>query len=137
MGTFGTPSVQSGSNEQQVAENASKLGADPSKGFIVSGASAGGNLAAVAAHEAADAKLSPPLTGVFLCIPFLVHPDAVPEKYKPHYNSWEENKDAMILDQRGMLWFFGKLQRSFLRDQADGMRQTSTRSIQHRLSAAR
>ncbi|KAJ4304509.1 hypothetical protein N0V90_000035 [Kalmusia sp. IMI 367209] len=79
-------------------------GGDLDKGFIVSGTSAGGNLAAVAAHEAVDSNL--PLTGVFLSIPVMLHPDVVPEKWKAHYNSWEQNKDAMILDKRGMLWFY-------------------------------
>jgi acetyl esterase/lipase len=93
-----------------VAENASKLEADLTKGFIVAGTSAGGNLASVVAHEAVDAKLSPPITGQFLSVPVLVHPSAVPEKYKPHYHSWEQNKDAMILNQDGMLWFYGESQ---------------------------
>ncbi|KAF2705440.1 alpha/beta-hydrolase [Pleomassaria siparia CBS 279.74] len=78
------------------------LGADPSKGFIVAGSSAGGNLAAGAARNSIDSNLSPPLTGVFLNVPLLVHPTAVPEKFKPHYNSEEEFKDGMILDRRGM-----------------------------------
>ncbi|KAF1960844.1 alpha/beta-hydrolase [Byssothecium circinans] len=89
-----------------VGENASQLGADTSKGFIVSGSSAGGNLAAVVTHEAADKKWSPPITGVFLSIPSLVHPEAVTEKYKSHYNAWEDNKDSLILDQKNMLWFY-------------------------------
>jgi acetyl esterase/lipase len=84
------------------------LGADLSKGFVVSGDSAGANLAAVVAHDAVDSKLSPPITGVHLRIPLLVHPDAVPEQYKQHYNSWEGYKDGLILDQKGMRWFYGK-----------------------------
>ena len=40
------------------------LGADPSKGFIVCGTSAGGNLTDVVAHLARDEKLNPPLTGL-------------------------------------------------------------------------
>ena len=45
---------------------------------------------------------------MFLNIPGLVHPDAVPEKYKPHYNSEEDFKDGLILDRRGMEFFYGK-----------------------------
>ncbi|KAF2675984.1 alpha/beta-hydrolase [Lentithecium fluviatile CBS 122367] len=81
------------------------LGADLSKGFLVSGDSSGANLAAVVAHEAVDSGLSPPITGVFLRIPLLVHPDAVPEQYRPYYNSWEEYKDGLILDQKASRWF--------------------------------
>ena len=48
-----------------VAANAtSKLGADPSKGFIVGGTSAGGNLTDVVGHLARDENLLPPLTGL-------------------------------------------------------------------------
>jgi acetyl esterase/lipase len=47
----------------QLAANAASVGADPTKGFIVGGESAGGNVAAVATHEAADSGLSPPITG--------------------------------------------------------------------------
>ncbi|KAH7131857.1 Alpha/Beta hydrolase protein [Dendryphion nanum] len=89
------------------AENAESLGADPTKGFIVAGTSAGGNVAAVAAHEAVDANLSPPLTGVYLSVPLLTHQDAIPEEYRQHHNSEEQNKDARILDKRGMDWFWG------------------------------
>ncbi|KAF2464453.1 alpha/beta-hydrolase [Lindgomyces ingoldianus] len=85
-----------------VGQNAAKLGAEPFKGFIVGGSSAGANLTAVATHEAADAKLSPPITGVWLQVPCLVHSDAVPEQYKAHYNSYEEFKDAMVLDRKAM-----------------------------------
>jgi acetyl esterase/lipase len=84
------------------------LGADLAKGFIVGGTSAGANLAAVVCHQAADTGLSPPITGQFLAFANLLHYDAVPEKYKPHFNSWEEFKDARILDQRGVKWFYGK-----------------------------
>jgi acetyl esterase/lipase len=90
------------------AENAGSLGSDTSKGFIVAGASAGGNLAAVAAHDAVDAKLSPPVTGVVLMSATLVHSEAVPDQYRPHYKSRIENRDAMILDVRGFDWFLGK-----------------------------
>ena len=47
------------------ADNAtSKLKADPSKGFLVGGTSAGGNLTDVVAHQARDEGLTPPLTGL-------------------------------------------------------------------------
>ncbi|KAF2766988.1 hypothetical protein EJ03DRAFT_329537 [Teratosphaeria nubilosa] len=79
------------------ADHASSLGADPSKGFIVGGTSAGGNLTCVIAHLWRDEKMQPPLTGAHLMIPALVSPGHVPEKYKNDYNSWEQNKDAPIL----------------------------------------
>ncbi|KAH9818136.1 alpha/beta hydrolase fold, partial [Teratosphaeria destructans] len=80
------------------ADNASYLGADTSKGFIIGGTSAGGNLACVISHLWRDEKMQPLLTGTHLMIPAL--PSHVPEKYKQDYNSWEQNKDAPILSRK-------------------------------------
>jgi len=81
----------------QAAANASKLKADPSKGFIIGGTSAGGNMAAACALLARDEKLSPPLTGLCLLIPALMDYRVIPEKYKDDIKSYEQNKDAPIL----------------------------------------
>lgn len=62
----------------------------------------------------------------------MVHPDVVPEQYKPHWNSWEENKDAMILDQKGMLWFYGKLNATSIQ----AVLMTHRRSVQGRSKIA-
>ncbi|KAK5014024.1 hypothetical protein LTR16_002500 [Cryomyces antarcticus] len=84
------------------AAHASELNADPLKGFIVGGISAGGNMAAVCGHLARDEKLSPPLTGLFLSIPALLPKEAVPEKYRSKYLSLEQNKDAAILSEKAI-----------------------------------
>ena len=73
------------------------------------GTSAGGNLAAVASHQAVDDKLDPPVTGVVLMSAGLCHHEAMPDVYKAHDSSWEEHKDGLVLDRRGMEWFYGKL----------------------------
>lgn len=67
----------------QAVENASKIGADPKKGVIVGGASAGGGLAAVCALRARDDPFfeGRPVTGQILDYPALVYPPAIPEKY--------------------------------------------------------
>ncbi|KAK1964368.1 alpha/beta-hydrolase [Colletotrichum sublineola] len=73
-----------------VAKNASSLGANPSRGFIIGGGSAGGNIAAVLAHLARDSELSPPLTGQYLCVPAIMcvmPPEAIPEQYRSEYLS--------------------------------------------------
>ncbi|OCK74006.1 hypothetical protein K432DRAFT_410225 [Lepidopterella palustris CBS 459.81] len=88
------------------ANAAQTLKADPSQGFLVGGTSAGGNLAAVMGLAARDAKLSPPITGLALSVPNIVHHEAVPEKYKPLYQSYEQNKDAAILGQATMNFFW-------------------------------
>ena len=83
----------------QAAANAQKLGADPSKGFIVGGTSAGGNISAVLGLLARDEKLSPPLTGLCLLIPSLIDFRDVPEEYKDEIVSYEQNQTAPILGQ--------------------------------------
>ncbi|KAL1942629.1 hypothetical protein VTO73DRAFT_4869 [Trametes versicolor] len=69
-----------------VVSNTPLLKADLSKGFIVCGHSAGGNLASVLAHEARDDPFfSGPgrqLTGQLLREPMVIHPDVYPEELK-------------------------------------------------------
>ncbi|KAF2097659.1 hypothetical protein NA57DRAFT_66311 [Rhizodiscina lignyota] len=83
-------------------ENAKTLGADPSKGFIIGGASAGANISSIIALLARDEGISPPITGVSLFSPVVVHPEAVPEKYKALYKSYEQCRDAPVLDKKAM-----------------------------------
>lgn len=66
-----------------MTQNEARLHADLRKGFIVSGKSSGGNMAAVIAHRAKEdpAFASTPLTGQILQMPALCHPDVVPETY--------------------------------------------------------
>lgn len=87
--------------------HASSIGADASKGLIVAGVSAGANMAATISHLYRDEGGNPPLTGVYLSIPSLLSPEAVPEKYKSQYLSRDQNKDAPILNE-GSIRFFRK-----------------------------
>jgi len=90
----------------QVATNASALGATPSLGFIIAGTSAGANLADVAAHQARDEKLSPPLTGSLLIIPTVIgDPRQLSDKYRPHHLSHEQNGEAPILNSKMSAYF--------------------------------
>jgi len=57
------------------------------KGFVVGGASAGGNLAAVMAQLSLDNTLSPPITGQYLCCAALLADEAVPTEWAPLYTS--------------------------------------------------
>lgn len=88
------------------------------------GTSAGGNLTAVVslltvfksatanhalflslsqiAHLCRDEKMSPPITGCLLMIPAYCYHEAVPEKYKPDYRSFAQNKAAPILSNKAM-----------------------------------
>ncbi|KFY14233.1 hypothetical protein V492_02762 [Pseudogymnoascus sp. VKM F-4246] len=88
-----------------VAKNPDKHGGDLHKGFIVAGVSAGANMAISSSHLARDETLTPELTGVWLNIPSVMAPEAVPEKWKSEYISREENKDAPILNQASISLF--------------------------------
>ncbi|KAF2170150.1 hypothetical protein M409DRAFT_35989 [Zasmidium cellare ATCC 36951] len=80
--------------------NASALGADPSKGFIIGGTSAGGNLAAVVSHQWLDDKLTPKITGCLLKIPAVLNSSAYPEKYRKDLQSWDQLEFAAILSRK-------------------------------------
>ncbi|KAI9810466.1 MAG: hypothetical protein M1827_006242 [Pycnora praestabilis] len=104
---FPTPVNDAYDAVKWAAANASGLKANLKQGFIVGGSSAGGNLAAVVANLARDDENLPPLTGIYLCVPIVVHKNAVPEKYKAEYLSYEQNKNAPILSQKTMDIFYG------------------------------
>ena len=82
-----------------IAANAKSLGADTTAGFVVGGASAGGNIAAVIAqksvsnekvegNEKGEEKLAAPLTGLWTDVAMLfARPENVPSRYRPYYLS--------------------------------------------------
>ncbi|OQD86672.1 hypothetical protein PENANT_c007G11097 [Penicillium antarcticum] len=79
---------------QWIAANASAIDADLSKGFVIGGGSAGGNLSIVTAHRSVKEKLFPPITGVLASIPVCMSQETVPEKYKELWISREQNANA-------------------------------------------
>lgn len=87
------------------ARNPNKHVGDLTKGFIVAGISAGANMAASCSHLARDDDLKPEITGLYLGIPSLLAPEAVPERWKSEYKSREENKDAPILNAGAIALF--------------------------------
>lgn len=106
------------SNTSQCKSNASSLGINP-ESIIVAGGSAGGNIvshptplqdiahnlqAAVLALKARDEKVSG-IIGQILNIPVTCHPDVFP-KDKYEYGSYDQNKDASVVDAPKMNWFW-------------------------------
>lgn len=89
-------------------------GGDLAKGFVVAGVSAGANMACVVSHLARDEGMTPPLTGVYLSIPSLLAPEAVPTKWKAEYKSREENKNAPVLNEGAMALFRSKFMPYFI-----------------------
>ena len=79
------------------AKNGEAFGADLSKGFVIGGTSAGGNITAVLAHLARDEGLSPRLTGQYLAIPAVGGNETIPEKYQDRWLSFEQNKVVPVL----------------------------------------
>jgi acetyl esterase/lipase len=82
---------------KQLSKNAASLQADPTHGFIFGGTSAGSHFSIPLAHQARDEKLSPPITGLYHCVPPALMPQALTDKYKPLYNSREQLKNGMTL----------------------------------------
>lgn len=80
-----------------LAKNASSIGADPSAGFCLGGVSAGGAITACLAEKSVNEKLSPPLTGIWLCVPSTCWPNP-PAGYEDVYLSREQSKNAPILN---------------------------------------
>jgi acetyl esterase/lipase len=87
-----------------LSKNASSLGAELSKGFILLGASAGANLAAVTSQKWVSTRSSPPITGVSLAVPWLLSSEIVPEEYKDLWLSREQDQDAMILNKAAIAY---------------------------------
>ncbi|KAF9878742.1 hypothetical protein CkaCkLH20_03642 [Colletotrichum karsti] len=72
-----------------LAKNAGRYGADITKGFVVGGFSAGGNIAAVVSQRSGVEGLG--ITGAFIGIPVLFVKEIVPEKYAAEWTSREDN----------------------------------------------
>ncbi|KAF8580618.1 hypothetical protein K439DRAFT_1619718 [Ramaria rubella] len=84
-----------------VVANASSLSADLAKGFLVGGASAGGNIAAVISLKARDDPfLQGKLTGQILQVPIVCPPGAYPEKWKDELLSMTQNSDAPLVTRK-------------------------------------
>ncbi|KAI0151104.1 Alpha/Beta hydrolase protein [Pestalotiopsis sp. NC0098] len=95
---------------QWLAANAGQVAADPTRGFLIYGESAGANLAIVCTLLARDEKLSPPITGLSASIPAVLSPDAVPEKYQARYTSHVQNEFAPGLDEKALKYVIGNYQ---------------------------
>ena len=75
---------------------------DSTSHILVGGTSAGANFSSVLSHLARDHKLDPPITGIYLGAPVVVHHDAVPSRYAPYYQSYYHMLDAPIIPRSAM-----------------------------------
>ena len=85
-----------------LVENAVQIGADPSRGIIMGGTSAGASLAAVSARRAQIEPLAHPLTGQWLNVPTLLKEEQIPEEWTDRYISMRQNADAAIFPASAM-----------------------------------
>ncbi|KAL8753650.1 MAG: hypothetical protein Q9199_004896 [Rusavskia elegans] len=90
---------------QWIACNASLLSATPSRGFILSGGSAGANFVCVLAELAKTEKVRPPLTGLWSCIPVLftedqASRDTIPAGYEDLWFSRQQVGKTPILNMQ-------------------------------------
>lgn len=85
--------------------NSEGLGADMHVRFIMASVSSGGNLAAVVAQQCVDKGCSPPLTGLWLYIPYILEPANMPEKYKHLHISRELDEATMDLTTKDLEYF--------------------------------
>lgn len=80
------------------------------------GASCGGGLAIGVALKYLEYGTPEHVKGVVALAPMTIHPDYVPDKFRQHLKSWEENREGPIVDFDGMMIF-----------QSNSTRQLNTR----------
>ncbi|KAF2799602.1 alpha/beta-hydrolase [Melanomma pulvis-pyrius CBS 109.77] len=105
MHTFPTAAHDTHDTVKWLSQNASSLGADLTKGFILFGGSAGANLAAVATQNWVSSKSSPPITGVSLTVPVILSEEIVPKAYEHLWFSMEQNQDALVLNKEAHAYY--------------------------------
>ncbi|KUJ10556.1 alpha/beta-hydrolase [Mollisia scopiformis] len=81
-----------------IGTNSKDLGADPAKGFVLGGTSAGAVAAITVSHLRRDERLTPPLTGLHLGVPAPCIVSSLPAKYREKEKSWEQNMNAPIFN---------------------------------------
>ncbi|KAK7432916.1 hypothetical protein QQZ08_000387 [Neonectria magnoliae] len=92
----------------KAAANAATLGADPTRGFIVGGNSAGGNIATTCGVLSVREKLSLPITGLAIQVPLISGEEGVPEKWRHEVDSYKTGVNAPIMNTPAVDMFLSK-----------------------------
>lgn len=88
------------------ASHAELIGADPRKGFVLQGSSAGAQMVDVIGHLARDEGLEHPLTGLLeICTNACMY-DAVPAEYAPEFLSWNQDNIVGGVSREGLRRFY-------------------------------
>jgi acetyl esterase/lipase len=77
-------------------EHVAELGADPGKGFLVQGVSAGAVLADLVSRIAKDEKLQPPITGQLHIATAVCDQRMVPKRYRDQFLSWDQDMSGSL-----------------------------------------
>ncbi|KAI5357939.1 Putative alpha/beta hydrolase-3 [Septoria linicola] len=79
-----------------IAENATTplLAADPTRGFVIGGVSAGAAISAVLSRKFQENSIAYPLTGQWLAVPSLMHEGCCPPTFASRYISLEQNSSS-------------------------------------------
>ena len=93
-------------NLKWIGSNAtgSLLSSDPTKGFLMGGVSAGGALTAALSRIFQSEPLAFPLTGQWLCVPSVMDPPIVPDKYKDYHISSEQFATGEFFSKETRTW---------------------------------
>jgi acetyl esterase/lipase len=97
------------------ATHAAELGANPAKGFIIGGISAGALNADIIARLSRDEKLEPPVTGQLQIATMVCDPSMIPERYRSQFLSWDQEMSGSL--PRGALAMFRVWQGADPKDQ--------------------
>lgn len=90
---------------QWAAKHATEISANPQKGFIVQGSSAGAQMADIMGHFSRDERLDPPITGLLEICTSSCQYDAMPEQYMGEFLSWDQDIRG-ALTREGLLHFY-------------------------------
>jgi acetyl esterase/lipase len=85
-----------------LGQNATAIGADVLAGFILGGVSAGGSMTTTTAQKMVSEGVSPPLTGLWICVPNILHESIVPSKYKEVLIARKQNVDVPGLSMKDL-----------------------------------
>ncbi|KAI1846684.1 hypothetical protein JX266_007257 [Neoarthrinium moseri] len=77
-----------------MTQNLADLDVDPRLGFLIAGESSGSDIALTIAHLWSEQESLPPLTGIYASVNSGISRDTVPDRYRDHFFSLDQNAEA-------------------------------------------
>lgn len=99
--SFPVQQLDSWDSVKWIADNATGdvLAADPAKGFVLGGISAGASITAALSRKFQEERLAHDLTGQWLAVPSIMDGDCCPEEYKELRISQDQNANTPVLSR--------------------------------------